>query len=292
MTLPNFYLIGAPKAGTTTLYSWLAQHPDIFLPNLKEPHYLQYTGQRRVDSELVHIRTLDAYKGQFAQGRGRAAIGEGSTMTFCFPEAAKRIRQLTPQARFIMILRQPAERAWSHYQFRVALGRERARSFKEALGLEKTRRNAGEPIGSYYLHVGRYAYHLRPWLELFPRERFHFVLFEELKNKPLEVVRETFRFLGLNADRQIDVRGRRNVTEVPASRAFAGAMRSRGALRSTAARVLPSAVKSVLYDLQKKNRTAPPEIPVALSQRIMALYERDIRILEERAGLSTEAWYR
>ncbi len=261
MTLPNFYLIGAPKAGTTSLYAWLSAHPEVFLPKLKEPHFLQYRGPRGIDAEIAVIRSLGAYEGQFRRGEGMPAVGEGSTMTYCFPEAAQRVRELTPEARFVMLLRQPAGRAWSHFHFRVAMGRENARTFVDALRSERTRRAQEGPVGSYYLHLGRYAHHLRPWLDSFPRERFHFVLFEEMRERPQDILRDVLGFLGVDASAPIDAAEKRNVGQLPASRTFAKAMKSRGPLRRGAAAVLPSGVKRALYGLHHRNRRAVPEMP-------------------------------
>ena len=111
MTLPNFLIIGAPKAGTTSLYSYFREHPAIFMPELKEPRFFGYEGQG--DRIRFPVRTLEEYTALFDGVTTETAIGEATPHYLVYPVAAQRIRDLIPGVRLIASLRDPVDRAYS-----------------------------------------------------------------------------------------------------------------------------------------------------------------------------------
>ena len=118
MTLPNFIIIGAAKAGTTALYWYLAEHPDVFMSPVKETFYFAYgvdaAGKLLYGDPAVHrfpVKTLSAYEALFARANGALAIGEASPIYLECPQAAERIRAVIPDARLICSLRHPVDRA-------------------------------------------------------------------------------------------------------------------------------------------------------------------------------------
>jgi len=290
MTLPNFFLLGAPKAGTTTLHAWLGQHPEVFLPPLKEPHFLQYRGEGGIDREIAFVRTLEEYEKLFAPGAGRRAVGEASTMSLCFREAAERIRELTPDAKLAAVLRQPADRAWSHYHYRVGLGRENLRSFEAALAAEPRRIREGAPVGSYYMRVGRYSEQFAVYRELFPAAQLRVWLYDDLIADPPRLMRELFEFLDVDPTAPIDMSERRNPTMVPKSRNFDAAMRHQGPLRRVASKLLPSGVKRRLRKLHRTEREPAPKMPAELRARLTEQCREDIVRLQEMLGRDLTGW--
>ena len=206
--LPHFLIIGAQKAATTALYAYLRWHPGITGPSFKEVsffdrHYAR--GERWYRAHLPAQPRLWAIEGRHG---AQALVGEASPSYLFHPLAPERVAGLMPDARLIAVLRNPVDRAFSHYQHEVALGRE-SLSFEDALDLEDERmrgeleRMASDPsYFSYpwwnftYAARGRYAEQVERWLAHFPCEQLHVIISEELLEHPAEEYRQTLDFLG------------------------------------------------------------------------------------------------
>ena len=226
--LPDFLIIGAEKCGTTALYKALTAHPDICAARRKEPHFFDYHYARgetwyRAWFPFVWVRALRR------RLRGRFATGEASPDYIFHPHAARRAKELLPHAKLIAILRDPAERAYSHYQQQVRKGRDPL-SFEEALAREPERVDAPlarmqrdeslavESVTRFsYLARGRYAEQLERWLAHYPRESLLVLRSEDLAAAPSATVGRALAFLGLDARAGGDPRvERRNVGEYEA----------------------------------------------------------------------------
>jgi hypothetical protein len=214
--LPSFLIIGAQRAGTTSLYDYLCRHPDVAGPTVpkgevwwaKELHFFDDGYERGVDwyrawFPLAASRVL-------ARRRGRDLVAGEATPSYMFhPQAPARVAATIPDARLIALLRDPVERAYSHYQMMVRMGREQL-SFEDAveaeperLAAEQQRRDADPTYKSpdyrhfAYISRGLYAEQLERWLEHFPRERLLVVASEDLGARPEEVYVAVLAFLGL-----------------------------------------------------------------------------------------------
>jgi hypothetical protein len=195
--LPDFLILGAQKAGTTALYEYLYRHPAISGPSWKEVSFFDrhwWRGERW-------------YRGHFPRG-ATAPVGEASPSYLFHPQAPERVRSLVPDARLIAILRNPVDRAFSHYQHERALGREPL-SFEDALAAEEQRtrgeveRMTADP--RYFSHAwwnwtyrarGLYAEQLERWYDVFPRGQVLVLLNEELDAQPAETYARVLEFLG------------------------------------------------------------------------------------------------
>jgi hypothetical protein len=196
--LPDFLIIGAQKAGTTALYAYLRWHPEITGPSFKEVSFF--------DRHFVRGETW--YRAHLpARPRGRL-VGEASPSYLFHPLAPERVRTTVPDARLIAILRNPIDRALSHYQHEVSLGREEL-SFEEAIDREEERmrgeveRMVRDP--SYfsfawwnhtYLARGRYAEQLAGWFTVFPRDQLLVLFSEDLLEQPSKTYERVLDFLG------------------------------------------------------------------------------------------------
>ncbi len=222
---PNFFLVGASRAGTTSLWQYLVQHPQIFMPwrsgAEKEPsHFCDLT-----PSWARRYRDRDRYLALFAEATdAHVAIGEASTPYLVAPEAPARIRGAYPDARIVMVLRNPAERAHSLYRFLCVIGAEWAHTFEKALALEPrrmsdaqfTRDNRAWYALFQYFHSGLYSAQVARYLDVFPREQVEIILYDELKADSLGTARRLYRFLGVDAAFEPRVR-RYNASEFPFS---------------------------------------------------------------------------
>jgi hypothetical protein len=195
--LPDFLVVGAQKGGTTALWEYLRRHPGIAGPSWKEVSFF----------DRHWARGPAWYRGNFPLRRGRL-VGEASPSYLFHPLAPARARALVPEARLVAILRDPVDRAYSHYQHEVDFGREPL-SFEEAIEQEEARL-AGEverllADARYfsrawwdhtYLARGRYAEQLERWYDVFPREQLLVLANEELAERPAETYGRVLAFLG------------------------------------------------------------------------------------------------
>ena len=196
--LPDFLVLGAQKAGTTALYAYLRWHPGITGPSWKEVSFF----------DRHWWRGVGWYRGQFPLRSGGLIVGEASPSYLFHPLAPERARTLVPDARLIVLVRNPVDRAYSQYQHEVALGREPL-SFEDALAAEDERmrgevdRLVADPRAfsrawwdHTYVARGRYAEQLERWLRVFPREQLLVVATEELGAAPGETYAASLGFLG------------------------------------------------------------------------------------------------
>lgn len=179
--LPDFLIIGAAKSGTTTLYRYLCQHPQIFMPACKEPAFFAF--------DDVYARGIDWYASLFQEAQPHQICGEASTDYTKLPrwsQTAERIARHLPQVKMIYLMRNPIDRAYSYY---VHLGRglKYQETFEEQI--KKT---------SICLDASNYILQIEHYLHFFPKESFLFLLTEDLLQKPLETLQKVSHFLDID----------------------------------------------------------------------------------------------
>ena len=193
---PDFIIIGAQRAGTTSLYRYLTDHPEIGSAWRKEVHYFDRYFDRGRDWYLAHFPR----RGKFA------VVGEASPFYLFDPRVPGRVGETLERVRFIVMLRNPVDRAYSDYLMKVRRGRE-ALSFEDAIAREDERLAQGDdPAGHVwrrfsYTRRGLYADQLERWFELFPRERFEVIRSEDFYEAPGDVLRGVQGFLGVEPHR-------------------------------------------------------------------------------------------
>jgi len=197
--LPNFIIIGAQKAGTTAFRGRLSFHPEIYMVK-NEIHYfndrLITSPRKRTYSELG----IDWYKSKFNEFNGEKAVGEKSP-DYCYDSnVPKRMYELLPDAKLIMIVRNPVDRAFSSYKHQVVAGRENL-SLEEAIGRESFRmkHNPDGLLHFSYLYQGYYFNHITRFLEYYDKNKCLFITFEELCTNPKQVFKDTFEFLEVDS---------------------------------------------------------------------------------------------
>lgn len=219
MILPNFLVIGAAKAGTTSLYEYLRQHPDIYMTPTKETNYFALAGRGLDhcgpgDREYIgrfSVTTPQGYQDQFRGVCGQRAVGEASPLYLYDAEAPGRIREAIPDARLIAVLRHPVERAYSAFAHLVRDGRETAPSFARALELEPGRVSAGWEHLWHYAGMGSYGEQLARYHATFPCHQLRVYLHDDLLARPRDVIADIFRFLEVDPGVVPDLSARHNV---------------------------------------------------------------------------------
>lgn len=288
--LPNFLVIGAAKAGTTALHWYLAEHPAVFMTRVKDPSYFAYStdADGRLlwgDPELHRfpVRSLAEYERLFADSAGYAAVGEASTMYLECPQSAARIHSLLPEVRLICGIRHPVDRAYSDYQMYLRTQGERIDPARHLTASAEWARP-----DSRWMLIGRYHAQLARYFELFPRERIHVYLFDEMKREPRETVRAVYRFLGVDPNFVPDFETPHNVGGMPASMLLEGLLSS-SALRSVAPWI-PARAASWARRLRARNMRQAPGIAPDLKKELTEPFREDIRNTSRLIGISLEHW--
>ena len=198
--LPDFLVIGVQKGGTSTLFTYLKDHPDLVLPR-KEIHFF----------DLHYENGLDWYRSHFPLRSRRGTVtGEATPYYFFHPLAPGRIRKDLPNAKFILLLRNPVDRAHSHYQMMRSQGRIGSQTFEEVLKIEEetvareTERILVNPSHSPEHHQayslisrGKYFEQISRWFAVFPKEQFLILRSEDFFRKPTEELQKVYGFLGI-----------------------------------------------------------------------------------------------
>jgi hypothetical protein len=204
--LPDFFIVGHHKSGTTALYEMLRGHPEIFMPALKEPRFfaedLRAQFEPQPTGRLPH--TLDEYLDLFAQARADQLIGEASPSYLRSSTAAAAIAQLVPHARIIAIFREPASFVRSLHMQLMQDHVERERDLRRAVANEELVRN-GRRVRRYSDHV-RYVEQLRRFHAVFAREQVLVLIYEEFRADNEATLRRVLRFLGVDERADIPIR--------------------------------------------------------------------------------------
>ena len=225
MTLPNFLIIGSAKAGTTSLYVYLMQHPEIYMSPVKETHFFSFDNESKMtkgpgDPIYKAITDVNDYQALFNDVRDEKAIGEASTSYLYRPEAPGRIHEMLPDVKLIAILRNPVDRAFSAYMHVVRDERETAENFEKALALEENRKAANwDPIW-HFTSVGHYYEQLERYFKVFKRDQIKIYLYEDLNLNKDNLLKDIFNFLGVNPDFSPESSVRYNVTGKQKSQLF------------------------------------------------------------------------
>ena len=207
MTRPDFFIVGAFKAGTTSLYDYLRQHPQVFMPFHKEPMYFG------ADLDARYRRmSEDEYLQLFADARTGQRVGEASPWYLYSASAAREIKAFAPEAQAIVMLRNPVDVMYAQHSQLLFNQREDLADFGEALAAEPDRR-AGRriPAGAlrrealFYRHSVRFAEQLARYLDVFGRERVHVIVHDDLVGDTARVVRDAFAFLGVDPNASVDL---------------------------------------------------------------------------------------
>jgi hypothetical protein len=281
VTTPTFFLAGAAKSGTTAVYAALGRHPDVFLPERKEPHYYAYLAAPDLVRAVYPSRTeADRhYRDLYAPVADERAVGDASTTNLVVPGAAAAIANDVPNARIVVVLRQPVDRAYAHYRHFVVAGGEPLPSFADAVRAEPTRRAQGFPFTYEYLGWGRYADQLQPFVERFGRDRVLVHLYDDLCADADGVMRATFAFLDVDADVPAIV-PRRNVIRAQRRPRLSGALRALGRPgRAVADRVASATI-------------TPEPLDLGLRAELTASIDDDLHRLEDLVGRDLSAWRR
>jgi len=314
MPLPNFVIVGERKSGTTALCHWMA-HPDVYMHPREDMNYF-------IEDEILVTTTwrdgpadpqrwerthsAEQYASLFTEVEGQRAIGEKSADLFFWRPAHERMVRLLPEARFIVLLRDPVKRAWSHYLDELAKGDGReALPFADALAAESERsaRSAYARLHLSYRARGYYDEVMRDFLAHVPRERLLVLTLEQMGAAPRETLEAVYRFIGVDPNVGLEMAGTRHNeagdTNVPRRWARWPAVRPiAGAYHHLSARLIERFLSDPVRRQRAKNAAYLPFLQsgkrLKMSPEIRAELARDftphVRALEELLGREFPEW--
>jgi hypothetical protein len=280
MTMPNFFVIGAQKAGTTSLYHYLDQHPQIYMSPRKEPHFFQGTHSnfRWPGRRLAPVTDLRDYLALFEGVNDEKAIGEASASYLYSPEAPALIKRSVPDAKIIAVLRNPAQRAYSNFLHLRQVGREPLASFADALQAEEQRMREKWGPDWYYKDKGFYHKQVKRYFDMFGQDRVGVWLYEDLRDDPSEMMRDVFRFLAVDDTFVPDLSIEHNPSGIPRSRSLYTWVRKLSARNPVLVdRIFPAGLRG---HLKSRIFVKPPQLPPQMHQRLADSYREDILKLQ------------
>ncbi|HLH15549.1 MAG TPA: sulfotransferase [Solirubrobacteraceae bacterium] len=304
--VPDFFIVGHPKCGTTALYQMLGRHPQIYMPENKEPRFfapeLWSRFGDRASPQAKRLHTLDGYLALFAGARADQRVGEATTAYLRSQTAAARIAQAQPAARIIAILREPASFLRSYHLQLVKSNAETERDFRRAIALEDERR-AGRSIPRgchsppallYSEHV-RYVQQLRRYHDVFPAEQVLVLIYDDFRADNQATMRRVLRFLQVDDTAEIEPVETKRVKAVRAlalhrladgvrvaRRNPAGASATARAVNAlTPAALRSDAVRSLW---RRAVYAPPPPVDEAFMLELRRHFEPEVRAISEYLG--------
>jgi hypothetical protein len=298
--MPDFLVIGAPKAGTTALHVALARHPGLYMSAVKEPKFFLTDGPPPTKggpgdalTYREHVWRRPEYEALFDPAPPGTLRGESTPLYLYDRAAMRRIRETIPGARLIVVLRDPVERAHSNWTHLWSAGLEPVGDFVRACGEEERRVEAGWASFWHYIGLGRYGEQLEYLFTLFPREQVLVLRYRLLVDEPAQTLDRICEFLGVAPGVLTEI-PRQNVTSHPeptlGHRAVSAAQRAASAFGA----LIPGLTAATLTGpleryLQRHSRERQP-LSWEQRQQLIPRFEADIARLEQVLGESFRDW--
>jgi hypothetical protein len=286
---PNFFIVGAPKSGTTSLYHYLDEHPDVYMCPVKEPNYFSYndiTKQNLYYSEKG-FGSKDKYESLFRGVTCEKAIGEASVSYLFYNSVPQKIKDTVPEAKIIILLRNPVDRGFSHYLMDSRLGYVDI-PFEDIVNKNSTHRL----LFLYYqqfIGLGFYFDQVKRYIDVFGENQVRIFIDEDLKSDLSAVIHSVYDFLGIDNNLMPDIKKQYNVYQKPRN-TLARHLYSIKPLRQVSRTFIPTgfidSVRNIFLAKEKK-----PELSIKTRKFLIELYKEDIQKLSAFIGRELSSWY-
>ena len=279
----GIFIVGTPKAGTTSLFHYLNAHPEIKMSSEKEPDY--FSDKELYEQGLYYggsrIENLEKYNKLFSGGKEEKIMGEGSVSYLFYPQVPIRIKEYNPESKIIIMFRNPIERAFSHYlmDYRMGLTSD---SFETIFDSK-----SGLNFQQYFL-LGNYSSQIKNYFEVFEKENIHIIWYSHFKkNTPFEV-EKVFDFLNLKSTHSIDFNKVHNSFSMPKNN-FIRKIYSAVWLRKILAFMFPpkliKLVRKIIFREGNK-----PKLQEDLRKKIQLYYQNEIKEMEQILSVNLSRW--
>lgn len=236
---PTFLIVGAVKAGTTSIHEYLQMHPEVYMSPVKETNHFSdadmlfehfnvdykqdinvnldkfLSGPMDTKIHIAHVRSAEQYAALFKHVTNQKAIGEVSNSYLFCPSTAQVIKQALPDVQIVMILRNPIERLYSQFLMNVKLGKIAERDLLKEIAADQAKAVKGWGVSHLYLEVGLYYEQVKRYTDLFKPENMCILFYDDYKQQPKKVMQDLFRFLGVDAHFEPDMSQRYNEAGMP-----------------------------------------------------------------------------
>lgn len=288
--LPNFIIVGAAKAGTTSLYHYLSGHPNVFMSNPKEVNYFSKEEIMKQGLYYQDFKAKDfvSYKKLFSDVSDEIAIGEGSVSYLFYPDTPNKIKTAIPDVKIIILLRDPVERAFSHYLMDYRMGLV-SLSFEDIF-YKKVDNKKLSLYYQQYIELGLYYEQVKRYINLFGKEQVRIYLQEDLRKDANGVVLDLYDFLKIDKSYTPCVNKEHNAFSMPKNE-FIHKLYSSNFIRSIASAIftntLKEKVKNIFFERKKK-----PVLGQSVRNDLQEMYKKDIQDLERMIGRDLAHWYK
>lgn len=286
---PNLFIVGAPKSGTTSLYHYLSEHPDIFMSTPKE---INYFSKMELDEQGIYYKDLKLnnrtkYERLFEKGTNKKVIGEASVSYLFYSEVPKKIFEYNPKAKIIILLRNPVERSFSHYSMDLRLGEVKVPFNKIIL-----RTGSIKKLNLYYqqfVELGLYYKQVKRYFDTFGKNQIKIILTEDLKSDITNTLSDIFTYLDIHKVKIKNVETKYNVNSEPNSRILKK-VHSFKTLRLAISSILSIDKKEKIKKKYFTNKNKS-EINPKIKEYLTEIYKPDIIKLEKLISRDLSSWY-
>lgn len=278
---PNFFIVGASKSGTSSLYEYLRQSPDVFMSPIKEPRFFNSSQYGNWAGKIERISDKTKYLKLFEKANTEKAIGEASPSYLQDPNSAELIHQQIHDAKIIIILRDPTQRAFSHYLMDKSEGREK-RSFYKLVSNE-LKKKYGHIDQHHVIELGLYVEKVKRFLAFFGKNNVKILFFEEFVKDTKKSVEQVLDFLQVNPVLPPNIEKIYNAYGIPRGKMGQYILNSK-TLAKLSNKFLSRTLKVKLKDKFLLKKVPKPKIPKSAQKLLQEFYRQDAKQLEQLIG--------
>lgn len=300
MTMPNFLIIGAPKAGTSAIYAYLKQHPEVYMSPVKEPHFFMLENEKVSfkgpgDQERFRsaVYRIEEYQNLFSNVANEIAVGEASTTYLGSQKACNNIKKHIPHAKLVAVLRNPVEAAYASFLHLVRDGNEPTANFSKALKAEPKRIQNNWGLIWRYQQRGLYAQQIENYFGQFDQQQIKIYIYDDFKENPKFIMKDIFTFIGVDPNFEVDMSSKYNVSGMPKSLTLNRILAKENLLKRSIKLLLPSKTRSQLYDrirLWNLDNFKKPKMSAAAKKQLIDGYRSDILLLQDLIQRDLSSW--
>jgi len=271
----NFFIVGTPKAGTTSLYYYLEEHPEIYMSPIKETNHFSYKEikEQGLYYNVDYVITPEAYQDQFSGLTNEKAVGEASVSYLFYASVPAQIKAYNPEARIIIVLRNPVDRGFSHYLMDKRLGFV-SNTLEEIVDTGHDKNSQLNLFYQQFISLGCYYEQVKRYLDTFGKNQVRVFLYEDIQSDIDEVVKQIYTFLSVNDKYQPATDRKHNVFLAPKG-LFIKKLYTFKPVRKVVKKLfggpLQDKIKQVFFEREKK-----PILSPALKVKMQAIFKDDI----------------
>ncbi|MDQ0482436.1 sulfotransferase family protein [Guptibacillus hwajinpoensis] len=282
---PNLFIVGAAKAGTTSLYSHLQKHPKILMSNIKEPHFFSDINPMKNQQHNIQVASSEKeYLNLFKSNINYQYLGDASPSYLWDKDVPKRIYQKSARSKIIILLRDPIERAYSHYLMDVREGLQKL-PFLEAIHEDFAREEKGWGISHLYIELGLYFDQVKRYIDQFGAEEVKILMFEDFKKNPQNTLAGICEFLNIDYDLFVDTSFNENYNSYAAPKnKLAQNIMGNSIIRRASKKFFPKSIREFVRSNLLLKSTEKPLMEPEAKEYLQNIYLEDVCKLEVLLG--------